>query len=235
MRPENELQTDELRPGDLLFFARPSLIQRFSENVDDEFRGVAVFDQIDDRRVFHLCGRTAGFETRELIDVIPHYDRIAVGRSARCQCTSSMLAWVRSKLSESNRYQTTALLLAFFLSWARNPRPGFRGSAVSWLVTALVVLDARVHRVLNRNRNAYICSTWMADAQLLVCPSHRITCDLTSSKPTGKTAHDPLALGRRRQAINQLLISRFLTPSDLWRAVPRDRRAELDLGGRSAT
>ena len=219
------LHVDDLRSGDLLFFARPSFIQRFSGYVGDDFRGVAVFDRVDGQPVMHLCGRTNGFETRRLTDVIDAYDRIAVGRAPRCHCTSSMLTELQSMLAERNTYPTTALLPAFLLSWAREIDRGVGSLLARAVVVPLVLADAALRGSLRCRTNRFMCSTWVAAGQPAVCPQHRLTYRLGQTKPgdgSDRTARTGL-----EGWLDRTLARWYLTPSDLWRAMPDGRRAEL--------
>lgn len=220
-----------LRSGDLLFFDRPSFIQRFSGFVDDEFRGVAVVEVVSGSPVIHLCGRTAGFETRDLAAIIADYDRIAVGRAPDCGCTGRVSTWLSASMTEPNHYPVAALVPAFFLSGARNLEGGLVSVLVRLGAIAGGLAAAWLHRPFLRGRSAYICSTWIAAGQMLACPQHRLSASLTGPKMASTATLGPVwpmaAQPRWLRAVDRMLAEWYLTPSDLWRAVPVERRAEL--------
>jgi hypothetical protein len=222
-RYEN-LPLEAVQPGDLLFFNRPSLIQSWSDTVDDEFRGVAIADRRDGQLVMLQCGHPGGFEVRVVADLVNRYDMIGVGRAPECACVDDMLAWAWQRMEDDNHYPLTSLLPAFFLSWARNTESGRRLLLRRALVVPAVALVASVFSIGGHLRSGrswtFICSTFVAAASAGGCPAHRL------DRIMGRSKADPRLQG---SLLGQILERWYSTPSDLWRATSEERRFLLDL------
>lgn len=224
MDDKTTIGTTDLRRGDLLFFARPSTIQRFSGYVGDDYRGVAVVDRIGGKTVIIQCGRERGFEIRPLDPIIRLFDTIAVGSAPDCHCINDVMDRAHRQLDSSNRYPTAALVPAFFLSGARQPSNRLRSVAMRAAVIPLAVLFGLGLELWRGGRSANMCSTFAASCYQLSCAAHQL--HFAPTKPKPDQANLPAGV-RGRSWIDRLLVRWYLTPSDLWRSLPSERRHRL--------
>lgn len=216
LRQPPSLSIDDLATGDLLFFARPSLIQWFGELVADPYRGVGIVELIDGRPVVYYCGR-AGVVRAEVADMVAggRYQAIAVGRLDQRPDGVDAIGWVHRHYGRSIHYPVSVIPPAFFLSAARTWRG--RGAAIV-LAVVVRVLEywCGMHQLLVRSDHVFICSTFIADA-LGHNDDHRpLTPRLSRPKHQVRQGR----LSRADRTLARLL----LTPSDLWRSLHPNQR-----------
>jgi hypothetical protein len=132
-----------------------------------------------------------------------------------------MMASIRRTMRQPNAYPTSAIPPAGVLSLARNLDGIVSLLARSVVIPPLLLLGL----VLGTGRPGcrYLCSTWLADEQRSICLAHQLTCALSRPKSAGSPPR-PM-----RRFIDRQLAKWFLLPTDLWRALPADRRFGLEL------
>lgn len=219
-----------VEPGDLLFFARPSLIQRWSAAVDDDFRGIAIADRLDGRLVMLQCGHPKGFECRDVAEIVDDFDIIGIGRAPTCHCVDDVLQWARQRLPEANHYPLASLLPAFLLSWARNAQTSrlalLRLMLIGGPITVVGMLLSVGARLRSRRSWTFICSTFVVEALERGCTRHQPVTAM------GRTKTDDPA---EPSCLDGLFRRWYLTPSDLWRSLPNSHRFLLDVDLRAGS
>lgn len=153
-RPDRDIALAALRTGDLLFFARPSLIQWFGERIGDPFRGVGIAVRSDEALVAVYWGRT-GLCTLDLTGDLDRYSSIwAVALD--CGCAPGVPDRVRTVAAATDRYDLASLVPAWFVGRVRERPRGPVAGSVRGGATYL----ARRHRARARTR---ICSSFVAE------------------------------------------------------------------------
>ncbi len=205
--------------GDLFLFARPSPIQYLSDLIDDPFRGIGVAIRTADGVSVVYVGR-AGVVTADLAAISARFDAIAVGRRPDCVCMGEVLEAVGRLAAEANHYPLSSLVGAFVLSAARTPGVRSPWSAPLRRTAGLLArAQARGLDVRVRAGHRFICSTFVAAAYEHACPRHHLDVPIACSKGCRP--------GEAPNPADLRLTRYFVTPSDLWRATPTDRRARL--------
>ena len=208
-----------LTPGLVVFCTRPSFMARLNASVGDEWRHVGiVVETADGGLAISGVGRLAKHFLMPL-DALRTYSRVGVA-SVFASATEIELAqtWAAGFDGSKVHYPSSAVPMAGLLSWARTANAPVRRAVVVRLAHRYCMWMSRQHV----DDRVFICSTYVAAAMNAASPEP-VRFAMTEQK---RTATRPDQVG-----LTATLLARWLaTPSDLWRAIPAEQRAEVSLG-----
>jgi len=156
-------RVEDLTPGLLLFFARPSRLQQWAEFWGHPWRHVGI--TVDTDAGMHVASYSASqcYRFDSLQELLPKYNRIGVASVLKSeQEIAATTRWCRSfeDLSRPEApYCKSSMLLAPVIDLARRRR-GITGRTMA----GLLFLFCYFQEFRARKRPAYVCSTFVWDA-----------------------------------------------------------------------
>lgn len=151
------LASADLRPGDLLFCERPSLIQRLCTWVGDPWRHVGIVVERQGE-IYMLEVGSPGFRARHLSEVTAAYTSLGVSQVEYSSGAArrEAIRWAESWADRRYRYLYLALLLTGYAAIVRR---------YQLTHSSLAILPLRIGSRLVQGRGyGPICSIWVADA-----------------------------------------------------------------------
>lgn len=212
---------EELTPGLLLFFARPSRLQSFGERFGHPFRHVGITVQTPDGLRVASYSASQCYRIDDLEELLPNYNRIAVASvGATADEQQAIGRWCSSFENLERKqapYTKSGILIGPMLDVARR-----RTGPVRWLLIVFLVLYARFQDRLDQRRPSFVCSTFVWRA-LVENTNNRVRLPMTSHPD------DQAAYATPVTDLDELLARWFCGPGDLWRGISPSHRSELEL------
>lgn len=215
-------RVEDLYPGLLLFFERPSPLQTWAELFGHEWRHVGLTVQSEDGLKVASYGAKTCFRLDAPEDLLGAYTRVGVARvfstdkevaSAEDFCRS----FEQLERSDSP-YTLSGIFLGPLHLLARRRTPGL----VRSLLFAIVRLYCALQRARYNDRTAYGCSTFVW-AAVHEARSRPLRIPLSAHPDDHAAYASPSTLADEQMA-------RWLCgPTEMWHAISEVNRAELDL------
>lgn len=207
---------DDLRPGLLVFCARPSFIQLFSGFVGDEWRHAGIVVETNEGLFVSGFGRKDKYALMPLAQ-LRNYDRVGVGSVfASEREIQAAQDWVSQFDGVAAHYPASSIPAAFLLSFARTRKAGL----LRRFIPGLCKVYCAGLSVCHRRRVAFICSTFVC-AAVEAARRDPLPLDIRSDK-------EAVVGGSAVPSSRDTLLERWLaTPSDIWRAIPIAQRRLL--------
>ena len=207
---------DGLAPGQIVFCARPSLIQGFSRLVDDEWRHAGVVVETDDGLFVSGFGRKDKYALMPIAN-LSRYSRVAVGSVFRSAAeVEQAQRWISQFEGRQAAYPESSIIVAWFMSLAR----AVPSVSLRRLITALCTWYCLMLANRYRDEVAFICSTFVISA-VNAAREQPLSIAMLARKSDDNS-------DRCRKPTTEVLLARWLaTPSDIWRAIPSADRRDL--------
>ena len=207
---------DGLAPGQIVFCARPSLIQGFSRLVDDEWRHAGVVVETEDGLFVSGFGRKDKYALMPVAN-LSRYSRVGVGSVFRSAAeVEQVQRWISQFEGRPAVYPASSIIVAWFMSLARAVSSVWLRRLITILCTWYCVMLASRYR----NEVAFICSTFVISA---VNAGREKPVSIAMLAKKSDDSMEP-----RPTSTTEILLSRWLaTPSDIWRAIPPADRRDL--------
>lgn len=212
---------EDLTPGLLLFFSRPSRLQSWAEFWGQPFRHVGITVQTAKGVRVASYSASQCYRLDDLADLMPNYDRIAVAsvgaNEGEQQAISEWCASFENLDRKDAPYTKSAVLIGPLMEIARR-----RGGVVRRALLVILVAYCKLEDCRDRRRPSFVCSTFVWRA-LVECTDNRVRIPMTAHPS------DQAAYATPVTPIDELLARWFCAPGDLWRGISEANRSELEL------
>lgn len=212
---------EDLTPGLLLFFSRPSLLQSWAERWGQQWRHVGVTVQTPDGlRVASYSVKKCG-RVDDLEELMPNYDRIGVASlgvtDTEAEALGEWLCSFENLDRQEAPYTKVGIFFGPLMEIARR-----RTGLLKAVLLAMVLAYCWFQRALGKRRPAFGCSTFARQA-LVECTS------LNLRTPMMAHPDDEAAYATPTTDRDELLARWLCGPGHLWDAVSASHRSELEL------
>lgn len=218
--PPTEL--DELAPGLVLFFARPSLLQSWAELFGHEWRHAGVTVQTDGGLMIASYGWRRCFRLDDPFEIMGAYNRVGVARLFSSEAEVEAVEAFCRRFEHLERcdspYTHSSIIFGPIHLIARKLSPGI----IRRSLLALVHLYCWLQDLRYRDRTAFTCSTftWAAVDYAL---------DRPLRLPLSAHPNDAAAYATPSTKRDELFGRWLCGPTELWQAISPQSRSELNL------
>lgn len=212
---------EELTPGLMVFFARPSLLQSCVERWGQEWRHVGITVQTPEGLRVACYSAKRLYRIDDLEVLMPSYDRVGVASigatPAEVEAISTWCASFDGLTKKEAPYSKRPFAFGPMLPMAQR-----KTGILRTVLFAVLLLYCCFEQRLLKRRPSFMCSTFVLQAIRENTASNlRVP---ISAHPDDQAAYATPTTGR-----DELLARWFCSPTDLWNAVSDAHRSELEL------
>ena len=215
-------QLDDLRPGLLLFFARPSPLQTWAELFGHEWRHVGITVQTERGLMVASYGPRKCFRLDDPYEIMGAYTRVGVAQLFTSDAEVERVEAYCRRFEHFERsdspYTFSGILVGPIHLLARRRRPGIVRRLLLWFV----ILYCWMQKLRYHDRTAFGCSTfaWAVVSDVLERPLRL---------PLRAHPDDDAAYATPSNPTDELLARWLCGPTELWQAISPLCRSDLDL------
>lgn len=212
---------EDLTPGLLLFFSRPSHLQSWVERWGQIWRHVGITVQTPNGiRVASYSAKQC-YRIDDLEELMPNYDRIGVASvgatPAETQAISEWCSSFEGLERKEAPYTKSAFAVGPLIATARRKTGALRA-----LLFAIVMFYCWVEDRMGRRRPSFVCSTFVWQA-LVDCTNCNVRLPMTAHPD------DQAAYATPATRTDEMLARWLCGPGDLWQGISASYRSELEL------
>lgn len=212
----------DLEPGLLLFFARPSYLQTWAELFGHEWRHVGVTVQTEHGLRVASYGPRKCFRLDDPHEIMDWYTRVGVARIFHSDAEIGGVERFCRRFLHLERSDSPYTFSSVFVGPVHLNARRRESGPIRTFLFALVYAYCRLQKLRYRDRDAFACSTFIWAA-----------IDAVRSEPLRipLSAHpdDEASLATPSTTRDELFAQWLCGPTELWQSISESNRCELDL------